>query len=155
VTLSRDSLFAFLVKHDHGVLATVSPAGEPEAALVGVSVTIDDAGELELFFDTLDSTRKCENLRARPSIAFVIGWGDKQTAQLEGVADEPRGEELARLKRAYFRLFPDGPTREAWPGITYFRVRVRWARYSDFRGADAIVEELRLPARAASSPSAS
>lgn len=144
MTLTRDALLAFLVKHDHGVVATVSPAGEPEAALVGFAVTTDDTGALELVFDTLDSTRKCVNLRAKPAIAFVIGWGDKQSAQLEGVADEPRGAELARLKAAYFAVFPDGPTREAWPGLTYVRMRVRWARYSDFRGADAVVEELTL-----------
>jgi hypothetical protein len=72
------------------VLATTAPDGSPEAAVVGSAVT--DA--LELVFDTLDSTRKAVNLRNDPRIAFVIGWDDEQTVQLEGLADEPRGPEL-------------------------------------------------------------
>jgi hypothetical protein len=44
------------------------------------------------------------------------------------------------LKRVYFDAFPDGPQREQWPGITYVRVRVTWARYSDFRPGGGVVE---------------
>jgi hypothetical protein len=62
--------------------------------------------------------------------------------QYEGLADEPGGEELARCKALYFARFPDGPTREGWPGITYFRVRPTWVRYSDFRGPEPRVIEL-------------
>jgi hypothetical protein len=144
MTLTRDELLAYLVKHDHGVVATTAPDGAPEAALVGVVSTVSPTGELELFFDTLDSTRKCVNLRARPEVAFVIGFGPRETAQLEGIADEPRGDELARLKAIYFRQFPDGPEREKWPGITYVRVRVRWARYSDYRPAEPRIVEARF-----------
>jgi hypothetical protein len=61
--------------------------------------------------------------------------------QIEGVADEPRGAELVALKRVYFAAFPDGRTREAWPGITYVRVRPTWIRYGDFRGAEPLVIE--------------
>lgn len=112
------------------VEATVSPTNAPQAAVVGVAIT--DA--FELVFDTLGSTRKAENLRRRPQMAFVLGWDDGQTVQYEGVADEPTGAELARVKQVYFERFADGPTREQWPGITYVRVRPTWIRYSDFRG---------------------
>jgi hypothetical protein len=56
------------------------------------------------------------------------------------VADEPAGEELARLKQVYFARFPDGPEREAWKDITYVRVRLTWARYSDFRADGGVVD---------------
>jgi general stress protein 26 len=134
-------LVAFLRRHRWGVQASVADDGAPQAAVVGVAVTDD----LELVFDTLSSTRKCQNLRADPRIAFVIGWDEEQTVQLEGVADEPEGEELARLQAVYFAHFPDGPARQAWPGITYFRVRPRWVRFSDFRGPEPRVEVLTLP----------
>lgn len=133
----RTDLLAFLRRHRHAVLATVSASGAPQAAVVGIVVT--DA--LELFFDTESTSRKYDNLRHRSSIAFVIGWDEDQTAQYEGVVDEPRGEELDRLKALYFARFADGPTREAWPTIRYLRVRPTWIRYSDFRGqAPRIVE---------------
>lgn len=122
-------LLAFLRQHRYAVQASTAAGGAPQAAVVGIAVS--DA--LELVFDTLGTTRKAQNLRRDPRIAFVVGWDDEQTVQLEGIADEPSGDELARLKRVYFARFPDGPEREAWPDITYFRVRVTWARYSDFR----------------------
>jgi hypothetical protein len=70
----------------------------------------------------------------------VIGWDD-QTVQYEGVADEPRGAELEALQQIYFARFPDGPERLAWPGITYFRVRPTWLRYSDFRATTPVIIE--------------
>ena len=97
---------------------------------------------MELVFDTLGSTRKAMNLRRDGRVAVVMGWDEGQTVQIEGVADEPTAAELERLRRTYFAKFPDGPTRLAWPGLTYFRVRPTWVRYSDFRGAAPVVVEL-------------
>ena len=105
--------------------------GRCTGAVVGFIVT-DAFG---FFFDTPDSTRKVQNLRLNKNVAFVVGGaakGDERTVQYEGVADEPNGEELERLKEQYFQKFPDGRERVCWPGITYFRVRPRWLRFSDF-----------------------
>ena len=135
--MTKAELVAFLRRHKWAVEASSSWAGAPQAAVVGFAVTDD----LQVVFDTLDTTRKCANLRRDARIALVVGWDEEQTVQIEGVADEPRGAELAVLKRAYFAAFPDGPTREAWPGITYVRVRPTWVRYSDFRGAEPRVVE--------------
>jgi hypothetical protein len=126
--MSPDELVAFIRKHRWGVEASVAASGQPQAAVVGVAVT----DGLELVFDTVGDTRKAANLRRDPRVAFVIGWDEERTIQYEGVADEPTGAELARCQEVYFRAFPDGPTRLSWPGITYFRVRPRWLRYSDF-----------------------
>jgi hypothetical protein len=131
-------LVAFIRKHRWGVEASVASTGEPQAAVVGIAASDD----LELVFDTLDNTRKCANLRRDPRVAFVIGWDEAQTVQLHGVADEPAGPELARLQAVYFAAFPDGPSRLSWPGLTYFRVRPTWVRYSDFRGAEPKIVEL-------------
>jgi hypothetical protein len=138
--MTRAELATFLGRHRLGVLASVAASGGPQAAVVGVAVSAD----LELVFDTLGSTRKATNLRRDGRAALVVGWDEEQTVQLEGIADEPTGAELARLKQIYFAAFPDGPTREAWPGITYFRVRPTWVRYSDFRGAEPVIVEIAL-----------
>jgi hypothetical protein len=124
-------LLEFLRRHRLAVQASVSPLGGSQAALVGFAVTDD----FEIVFDTLDSTRKAQNLRCNPRLALVIGGleaGDERTVQYEGVADEPSGEELERLKAVYYRAYPDGPSRLAWPGLIYVRVRPTWVRYSDY-----------------------
>lgn len=122
------------------VEASSAPGGAAQAALVGIAVT--DA--FEIVFDTLDTTRKAQNLRASPRAAFVLGgWaaGDERTVQFEGIADEPLGATLERVKTAYFAAWPDGPSRASWPGITYFRVRPTWIRFSDFNGATPQIVE--------------
>jgi hypothetical protein len=86
----------------------------------------------------VDATRKIHNLRHNPKIAFVIGGlanGDERSAQYEGVADEPVGDELERLKELYFIRFPDGCERQSWRGLVYVRARPTWIRYSDFNRA--------------------
>lgn len=138
--ITIDEVLAFIRTQRLAVQASVGPSDSAQAALVGIAVT--DA--LELVFDTLDTTRKAANLRRAPRLAFVIGgWvdGDERTVQYEGVADEPRGDDLAHAKAAYFAAWPDGPTRESWPGIMYVRVKPTWIRYSDYtRGAPVIAE---------------
>src|SRR6267378_2332368 len=125
---TKRELYNFIQGHKLGVLATVSSLSIPEAAVVGIAVTTD----LELVFDTIGNSRKCQNLRLNPKIALVIGWDDEITVQYEGEADEPKGSDLERCKQVYFEKWPDGPERGKWPGITYFRVRPTWIRYSDF-----------------------
>jgi general stress protein 26 len=125
--MTRDDLIAFLRQHKLAVEASVAPGGRPQAAVVGYAVS----DSLELVFDTVSATRKCQNLRANPHVALVIGW-DEITAQIEGVADFPEGDELARIRQCYFAAYPDGRDRLAWPGITHVRVRPTWVRYSDY-----------------------
>src|SRR3989475_2919484 len=122
-------LLDFMRHHSLAVQASVSAAAAPQGAVVGFVVT----DRFELFFDTLDTTRKVRNLRRNPKIAFVIGGltnGDERTVQYEGAADEPSGAELQRLKEIYFSVFPDGPARQSWPGLIYVRAKPTWIRYS-------------------------
>ena len=129
--MTRNELLAFMRSERYAVQASVSALGRPQAAVVGIAVS--DA--FELVFDTLDSTRKAVNLRANPSVAFVIGGtgeGDERTVQYEGTADVPEGAERERLQRIYFDRFPDGKARQAWPGLIYVRVKPTWIRYSDY-----------------------
>jgi general stress protein 26 len=142
--MDRDDVLDFLRRHRLCVQASVTEVGAPQAAVVGYAVT----DELEIVFDTLASTRKLQNLRQDPRIALVVGWDEEQTLQIEGLADEPSGEALARLKRCYLEAFPGGAPREHWPGICYVRVRAHWARFSDFR--DGSVFELDKEALSAS-----
>jgi hypothetical protein len=141
MTTARHEILMLMRTQSLGVQASVSPVGEPQAAVVGFIVT--DA--FELFFDTLGSSRKMANLRRDPRIAFVIGGpggGEAWTVQYEGVADEPGDGRLQQLKELYFARFPDGRDREAWPGIAYVRVHPRWLRFSDYRRQTPEIVEL-------------
>ena len=138
--MSLAELLRFMRTHRFAVQASCAPEGGAQAALEGISVT--DA--FEIVFDTLETTRKARNLRAAPRAAFVLGgWipDDERTVQFEGLADEPIGAELERIKQTYFAAWPDGPARAAWPGITYFRVRPTWIRFSDFNCAPPQIVE--------------
>jgi uncharacterized protein YhbP (UPF0306 family) len=128
---TRADVLEFMRQHRFAVQASVSGSHAPQAAVVGFIVTDD----FELFFDTVDSTRKAANLRRNPQIAFVIGGladGEESTVQYEGIADEPIGPTLERLRERYLVRFPDGRERQAWPGLIYVRVRPRWLRFSNF-----------------------
>jgi general stress protein 26 len=134
-------LLQFMRGQRLAVQASTGPAATIQAALVGIAVT----DSLELVFDSLETTRKVRNLRRVPNVAFVLGgWltGDERTVQYEGVADEPTGDDLDRLKATYFAAWPDGPSRASWPGLVYIRVRPEWIRYSDFTNDPPTIVEL-------------
>ena len=129
--ITRAALLEFLRSRRYAVQSSLHPTGAPQSAVVGIVVS--DA--FEILFDTLATSRKDQNLRARADIAFVFGsleGKDERTVQYEGQAHEPAGAELDRLKELYFRVFPDGRERQKWPGLTYIRARPTWMRYSDY-----------------------
>lgn len=140
------SVLTFLRGHRLAVQASVSPAGAPQSAVIGYAVS----DRLDIVFDTLDSTRKAENLRRNDRIALTIGGlttGDERTVQLEGVADEPAGAELEALKQVYYAAYPEGPTRLSWPGLIYIRVRPTWIRDSDYNARPPEIIEFREAGR--------
>jgi hypothetical protein len=133
--MDRSELVSFLRDQKWAVEATVSVHGVPQAAVIGIAVTDD----LEIVFDTFEDARKTRNLRQNKRMALVVGWDDGRTVQLEGIADEPRGDELERLKKVYFARFPDGEERAKKGNVVYVRVRPTWARVSDFRSGEPVM----------------
>ncbi len=135
--MNIEEVFKFLNGERLGVLATVGVDGSPEAALMGVVAT----PELELIFDTVNSSRKYPNLKSNSRVAWVIGCTSEITVQYEGIAEELEGESLAKYKKIYFAQSTDGPARESWPGIVYFVVRPKWVRYCDYNPTNRRIEE--------------
>jgi hypothetical protein len=134
-------LYSFMTRFRYGVVSSVAADGSPQSALVGIAVT----PQLEIIFDTLNTSRKYRNLVARPSCSLVVGWSGEQTVQLEGIASLPEDEELKRYQEVYFEVWPDGPARITWPGIAYFVVRPKWIRYSDFDQNPPLIRETTFP----------
>ena len=130
--MEKTELLTYLQSQRLGVLGTLSREGEPQGALVGYAVTPG----FEILFDTVRTSRKYPNMMANSRISFTIGntvgVGDERTVQYEGIAQELAGSELARLRPLYYATWPGGVEREQWPDITWFVIRPRWIRYSDF-----------------------
>lgn len=136
--VTRAEVIEWLRPQPFAVVATTHGDASPQAAVVGVAVT----AALELVFDTLTASRKYENLRRGDGRCAVVVWRDAATLQLEGIADEPTGDERARLVAHYLAAFPDGHARAALPTIAYFRIRPTWIRWSDFSTEPPRIEEI-------------
>ena len=136
---TRDDILRFLQAQRCGVIATATLDGRPEAAFVEIAPTAQG----EIVFETTSATRKFGNLRDNPRVAFVVGWEDEQTLQIDGIVDAPQGSELARLRDFYLSVFPQKASHPSWPGNHYFRVRPRWMRFSNYHMPRS-VEEFRF-----------
>jgi uncharacterized pyridoxamine 5'-phosphate oxidase family protein len=60
--MTKEFLYQFIAKNKYAVLSTVTPQQHPEAAVVGIAVTT----ELHLIFDTVNTSRKYQNLVKNP-----------------------------------------------------------------------------------------
>lgn len=137
--MTKEFLYRYISSRKLAVLSTVNVQGNPESAVIGIAVTEG----LEIVFDTVMSSRKYNNLRQHPRVAFVIGWEDESTVQFEGNAVKLT-ERDDHLKEHYYSSFPDGRERAAtWPGLVYFKVVPLWIRYSNFNNPQ-VIEEIRL-----------
>lgn len=136
--MSREEASRFLRNERIAVIATVSPQGKAQSALIGVAATED----LELVFDTLNTSRKYKNLKHNPNASLVIGCTESGlTLQYEGVARELEGDELEKYRQVYFARWPDGPSRLKWEGITYFAVKPTWIRYCNYAVEPPVLSE--------------
>jgi Pyridoxamine 5'-phosphate oxidase len=138
--MDADGLYSFMRKQRYGVISSLSPSETPQSALVGIAIT----PQLNIIFDTVKTSRKYRNLTERPTCSLVVGWSGEQTVQLEGVAEEPEGADLKRYQASYFTVWPDGPGRMRWPGITWLVVYPLWIRYSDYSQTPRLIEEFAI-----------
>jgi hypothetical protein len=137
--LSINRARELLTREGLAVISTAGPDGAPESALVNIGV----AENLDLIFETIETTRKCLNLRRGPRASIVV-WEDNETLQYSGIADEPDEFALEPLLRIYFDARSEARGHRGWPGLTYFRIRPKWLRLSAYYGTSWKVDELTL-----------
>ena len=112
--MEQSELLAYLRSQRLGVLGTLAPSGEPQAALVGYAITPD----FEILFDTLQTTRKYRNMTANPRVSFTIG-------NTVGHGDERQVRDLRDGRDVHRAL---GDVRE-WQGpVRFHRTRGRPGR---------------------------
>lgn len=136
---TKECILRLLKKTKLAVISTIGDLA-PESAVLEFGETED----LELIFDTLNSSRKYKNLKRNKHVSFVIGWDENITVQFEGHAKELSDSELKEAKEIYFAKNPEAKRWEAREGITYFSVSPKWIRYSDLNKTPWDVEELRF-----------
>lgn len=136
--MTKADILAFFKTQEHTVISTCSLRNEPEAALIGFGET----EQLEIVFGTSNLSRKYQNLKENPKVAFVVGWDDDFiTIQYEGIATEIFGEEMEKLVALYHHKVPSAAVYHTKHDQTYFKVTPTWIRYSDYSGdKDQIVE---------------
>lgn len=84
----REHILNFLKNHKIGVLATVDPNGDPNAA--AIYFTVDDS--LNISFLTKTGTKKHDNLVRHAHAMLVIYEASSQTTvQIKGIASEITG----------------------------------------------------------------
>jgi pyridoxine/pyridoxamine 5'-phosphate oxidase len=126
--VTKEGVYRFISGQKLAVVSSIGSDGTPQSAVIGIGVT----PELDIVFDTLNPSRKAQNLVARPTCSLVVGWDDEITVQYEGLAAQHLVNDEGNWKEAYFRSWPDGRERMSWPGLVYFVVSPKWIRYSDF-----------------------
>lgn len=137
--MDRRELVKYVRSVGDGVVSTLAADGSPQAAYVSLAVT----EEGELLFDAHPESRKVLNLGRDPRIAVVVGGRDDATLQCEGVADLPEGAQLDRCTTAYLATFPQfAASLEEWAVLV--RVTPGWARWSDYRGGQPVIEHVDL-----------
>jgi general stress protein 26 len=137
----KELVYQFIKQQRYGVLSSINSGGTPESALVGIAV----CNNLNIVFDTLNSSRKYRNILLKPQVSMVIGWDDETSVQFEGEA-EILGDDVAsdNFRQIYFTAWPDGRERaETWPGLVHIKIKPKWIRYSNFK-EPAVIKEIQF-----------
>src|ERR1700740_655142 len=79
----KDVIYQFISQNKLAVVSTIGKDGKPESALVGIAVSTN----LELIFDTVETSRKYHNILANKHVSVVVGWDNETTLQYEGEAE--------------------------------------------------------------------
>lgn len=135
--LNPAEVAAFVREEGRGIVATVSPDGEPEAALVGITA-LDDG---TLLFNVVPWARKLANLKSSGRVAVVVGTAGAVSIQFEGRAEVTSGDAAERFAADFERLMPG--SRARYEGYEVVVVRPDWLRVYDVSHRPPLVVEAR------------
>ena len=136
----KSQILAFIQGQPYGVISTVKPSGQPEAAVVAVTAMPD----LSIIFATSNKTHKHKNLEANPKIAVTIGFDFPFTVQIEGTATLLKGEERREAHEMHLAKHPETLYYDS-ADDPYYRIKPTWIRYTHFvQGEDAEIIESKL-----------
>ena len=117
----------FIKENNLAVLSTVSQENTSESAVLEFGET----DNFEIIFDCFSSAKKYKNLKQNRNVSLVIGWDENITVQYEGLAEEVDGEEKKKYQKIYWNKNPKAERWASKEGMTYFKVKPIWIRYSN------------------------
>lgn len=126
--------FAFLNAQPMGAIATVAPDNTPEVATVNYFIDTD----WTIYLITNKDSRKVQNLRQNPHVAFVVGVADiPNTAQLQ--ADATIIEDSSPDYNASFQKIKDSGKLNRDPmydmynnNYVVLKLKITWLRWLYF-----------------------
>ena len=123
-------IFELMNRHSLMVVASQSPNGHPQSAVVEFLTRRD----FTVYFATVRSFRKYQNLTKNPRISLVVGGADEVTVQYEGTAEEVAPESIsddqkARLASHAHKGFDTKTLAES--NVVYFKITPSWIRYTN------------------------
>ncbi len=127
----------YISKERVGVVSTISGNGSPEAA----ALIISQKSNLELIFQTPNTSRKYTNLKRNPRVAIVFGFDTDEfvTVQHEGIAREASPDEFDQLAAVHQAKSPQFAKYGRLPENKFFVVKPTWVRYWDFNSGQQFV----------------
>jgi general stress protein 26 len=145
----RDEALSFLVNHDTGVLATISRGGESHARTI--YYTCDDT--FNVYFITLENTRKVADLASHAQAAFVVSEIDiPRTIQIEGnVVDLTNSATIDPLLSDFVERLMKHKTYGIplshfdTSALKFYRLTPHWIRWGDFtfgQGTSEVLTEI-------------
>lgn len=132
---NRTEIAEYVRKEGRAIVATVTPGGAPEAALVGIAA-LDDG---TLIFNVVPWARKLVNLAGSERVAVVVGAVGAVSVQFEGSAFVTAGDEAEHYATEFERLMPGCRTR--YEGYEVVVVRPDWLRVYDVSHRPPLVVE--------------
>lgn len=143
---TRAEAVSLLTSRSTGVLATLSPEGQPRARTLYYVAN----ESFEVFFMTLADTRKVVDLNHVPRAAFVVS--DDQaphTIQIEGTIEAQPDTAVidpivSKLMENFMRRGPDfAPLTHLDPTtILFYKLTPTWVRFGDFTETSGTDEAL-------------
>lgn len=122
--MTQQDHITFINTHPLGVVATVSPDGDPSAALIGMTALSSG----QILFCAKGDGRTLRNIRDHARVALVFSRDDIETIQIEGNAWIPRGEVLTGLLAEWKLANPDSGIFNPGSDLTLVVVEPTWMR---------------------------
>jgi general stress protein 26 len=136
----RKAALDFLKANRAGVLATLSPQGEPRARFVYYACD----NTFAIYFLTMQETRKVSDLKENQHAAFTVA-SEKvpQTIQIEGVIENTTEAAiidfpLIKLTENWLSNVVHGAplTHIELGSLSYFKLKPTWIRWGDFTASN-------------------
>lgn len=125
------TVYDFLQKEHLCVISTVSIDNTPQSAVMAFSQTKN----LEIIFQTPNTTRKYNNLKKNKNISIATGWSLDEfiTVQYDGVANEIASEKLDEVRQIHVSKNETSKKYAYIEENKFFIVEPKFIKYSDIK----------------------